>query len=242
MSSYVLTDAKLWVAQYDLSGDLNAIAVQNQAEAKDGTTFGAGTRIHKGGLKTVDLQCEGFYNPGTDLVDDVIFARIGTANLPVSCSPTGGAEGQPAYLFLSELARYRIGGEVGEMFPFSVEAEAQGQPLVKGLVLLNGVKGTTGNGTAVQLGAVSATQKVFAALHVLAASGGSPSVTVKLQSDDNSGFSSPTDRFTFAAKAAAGSEWAAPVSGAITDDWWRLTWTITGTTPSFTLVGVVGIL
>jgi hypothetical protein len=242
MTTYVMSDAKVWVAQYDVSGDLNALALANAAEVKDATTFGAGARIHRGGIKSVDLQLEGFYQAGTDLIDEIVFSRIGTPNLPVSCSPTGGAEGQTAYLFLAELARYRLGGEMGEMLPFTVEAEAQGQPLVKGQVLLNGIKGTTGNGTAVQLGAVGAGQKLYAALHVLAASGGTPSVTVKVQSDDNSGFTTPTDRITFGAKTSASYEWATPVGGAITDDYWRFTWTISGSTPSFTLVGVLGIL
>jgi len=235
MSSYVLTDAKLWVAQFDLSGDLNAIALASGAEAKDATTFGVGTRVRRGGIKTVDLQCEGFYQAGTDLVDDVVFSRIGTPDLPIACSPTGGAEGQPAYLFLAELARYQLGGQVGEMFPFTVEAETQGQPLVKGLVGLNGVKTIDGAAVARELGLVGAGQKLYAGLHVLAGSGGT--FTGRILSGTSGGVG--TLRVTFAAKTGPGFEWATLAGPIATDDWWAFDWTVTA--GSFTVVGVFGI-
>jgi len=62
-----------------------------------------------------------------------------------------------------------------------------------------------------------------------------------VQSDDAQAFLSPTDRITFAQATAIGAQWATPVSGAITDDWWRLSYTIGGTNPSFMVIVVVGI-
>jgi hypothetical protein len=235
MASYVLTNARLWVAQFDLSGDLNAIALASGADAKDATTFGVGSRVRRGGIKTVDLQCEGYYQAGTDLVDDVLFARIGTPTLPVACAPTGGADGEPAYLFLAELARYQLGGSVGEMFPFSVEAESQGAPLVKGLVGLNGVKTIDGAGVGRQLGLVGAGQKLYAGLHVLAGSGGT--FTGQILSGTSGGIGNL--RFTFAGKTGPGFEWASIAGPIATDDHWAFTWTVTA--GSFTVVGVFGI-
>jgi hypothetical protein len=56
-----------------------------------------------------------------------------------------------------------------------------------------------------------------------------------------SGFPSPATRLTFAQKTAAGYEFKS-AAGAITDDWWRVDWTIGGTaTPTFSFVVAVGI-
>jgi len=51
-----------------------------------------------------------------------------------------------------------------------------------------------------------------------------------------------TERVTFSQLADIGSEWATPVSGAITDDWWRIDWTIAGADPSFTILAALAII
>jgi hypothetical protein len=99
----------------------------------------------------------------------------------------------------------------------------------------------TGNGTARQLGLVGATQKLYASLHVVDASV-ADTLDVKIQSDDASGMGTPTDRITFTQATAVGAQYATPVSGPIaTDTWWRVSYTIGGTSPSFKFAVVVGI-
>jgi len=61
-----------------------------------------------------------------------------------------------------------------------------------------------------------------------------------LQSDDNSDFTSATDRATFTALTAIGSE-IKSVAGAVTDQYWRLNYTISGTNPSFSIHATIGI-
>ena len=54
-------------------------------------------------------------------------------------------------------------------------------------------------------------------------------MTLSIQSDDNAGFSSATNRITsFTAATARGYQWGS-VAGAVTDDYWRCVYTITGT-------------
>lgn len=243
MASQVLTDAKLYVASFDLSGDMNALALTYSADMLDATTFGQSARINKAGLKSIVAQHEGLWDSdGTDEPDDVFFSRIGTANVPVTISPQTGADGEVAFLFRAVHSEYAPGASVGDLFAFSVGMQGDdGAPLVRGMVLHPATARTaTGNGTARQLGAVSATQDVYGALHVLAASGTNPTLDVTVRSDDGSGFASPTTRLTFAQKTAIGSDWQT-AAGAITDDWWRVTYTIGGTNPSFTFVVAVGI-
>ncbi len=113
-------------------------------------------------------------------------------------------------------------------------------PLVRGILATSETVTATGSGTGHQLGAVSDSQSIYAGIHLLTAGGTTPSITVILESDDNSGFSSATTRATFTAYNYREGEWRSVV-GAITDDYWRFRWTVSGTNPSFQVRGFLGI-
>lgn len=240
MASQIIQNSKFYLDGYDLSGDLNLISIDYSAELQDSTTLGNASRLRSGGLKDIKAGIEGFFNMPAIDIQGVLFNKIGVANTPCTVSPIAGAEGDRAFLFMATEGNYAPGAAIGEMLKFSADAQGSGE-LVRGMVLLNGTKTATGNGTAFQLGAVGATQKLYASAHILTVSGSTPSVTLKVQSDDNSGMTTPTDRITLAAANAVGAQFATPVAGAITDDWWRVTWTISGGTPSFAMVVSVGI-
>lgn len=242
MAQYVLEDCKLYLDKYNLSGDMNNLALNPEIDVIDDTTFSSnGARRKVAGLQNVTADFQGYYEAGEGKVDDALFNAIGAVNSPVTICPTDGAAGEPGYIFRALTSQYSPGATVGEIFAFTVTAEGSGK-LVKGTVMLNGALTATGTGTARQLGAVTATQKLYAAIHAVTVSGTDPTLDLVVQSDDAEGFTDPTDRITFAQLTDEGSEWATPVAGAITDDWWRLSYTISGTDPSFTCVVVVGIL
>lgn len=238
MANQVVMDARVWLGALDLSGDANATALDYGVEALDDTALADTARSRTAGLRTIAAQCEGWWN---DAHDAALHGDLGISDVPLSlCPVAGAAEGAIAYIFLANTASFSRRAEIGGLFRFSAGAEARGAPLVRGSLLHNAARTASGNGGAWQLGSVGASQRMYAALHVLAVSGGSPSLAVKIQSDDASGFASPTDRIVFAAKTAAGYEWAS-ASGPIADDWWRVSFTISGTSPSFTFVVAAGI-
>ena len=241
MGVQILKDCKLWLAGFDLSGDMNALALDFGAELQDNSVFGDDTRSRAGGLKTVTFAHEGFWNGGADKVDDVLFGRLGLADEVMSVAPETGADGETAYVLRSVLGEYAPGGSVGEMLAFSVRGESGQGPLVRGTIMHNAARAASGNGVARQLGAVGATQRLYTTLHVVAASGTMPTLDVTVESDDGSGFPSPTTRVTFAQATAIGAEWASAIAGPITDDWWRIVYTIGGTGPSFTFIVIIGI-
>lgn len=245
MAAKVWTDVRLFWDAYNLSGDINALALNYGVELGDATVLLDASRRRRAGLKTIAFQHEGFVNYGVDQVDDALFNDIAVANVPMTiCPHNSGAEGEIAFFFNGLAGQYQPGGTVGEMHRFSVSGEADdGRDLIRGTVLNNATRTVTANGTAFNLGAVSATQKLYAVLHVFDPVAGSlPTLDVKIQSDDASGFVSPIDRITFAQKTNKGSQYATPVAGAITDTWWRAVWTIGGTGgPSFPFVVVIGI-
>lgn len=243
MASSSLKDATIYVAGYDLTGDMNAVALEYGAEMLDATTFGQTTRINKGGIRTVVMSAEGFWDAdGTDEPDDVIFSRLGTGNVPISIAPLAAAVGARAYLFRAVHAEYTVGGSTGEMLPFSVSAEgSDGQPVARGYVLhAAGSTSATGTGASVTLPALTAGQKLFGAIHVLSASA-ADTLDVVVQSDADNTYASPTTRLTFAQQSAAGgSDWQT-ADGAITDTEYRVSYTLGGVSPDFSFVVIIGI-
>lgn len=243
MAVYVLKNCKLYAEGYNLSGDMNQMELLSERDAVDNTVFGDDTEHSIPGLFRHTLNHQGFYQAdNADFqVDDVLNSMFATADQIVSICPTDGAAGERVFTIKSLEVNYSPGGRVGEAFAFTVSAKGVSD-LVRATVMETGAKTAIGTGTARQLGAVTANQKLYATMHVVAVSGTNPTLDMIIQSDDAEGFASAEDRITFSQATAIGAQWATPVEGAITDDWWRCSYTIGGTDdPSFTVVVLVGI-
>lgn len=238
MASQVLTNAMLWLAGYKLTGAMNALALDYGAELQDATVFGDTGRRRRAGLKTQVFNHQGYWDVGTgvgDASDEVLFPLVGVDAQPMLISPNG-VEGEPAYILRSVTGAYAPGAQIGQMFKFTVRGEgAVGEPLLAGTLLKNAVQGVgSGTGTAFNVGAVSATQKLYAALQYV----GSGLSAARVESD-TSGFPSPTTVVTFTGLAAArGTDWQV-IAGPITDTWWRVGWTVTAGTPEFVVTIVI---
>ncbi len=241
MTSQIWSNAKLFFGGYDMSGDVNALALKYGADLKESTNFASGGfRERKPGLKDVTFAHAGFWNGGAGNIDDTLFADLALADVPMTLSPMTGAEGDVAYSFKANEAAYTADAKIGSMFAFSVSGSGDGD-LIRGTIAHNAARTVGGNGSIFNLGAVGAAQKLFAALHVLAVAGGGPiQFNCKVQSAPTIGFLAPTDRILFAQAGAIGAQWAAPVPGAITDAYWRVVYTLSGIT-SVTFAVAIGI-
>lgn len=238
MSIQVFKNNAVYFDGYDLTGYSNSLTIDQGAEAKDATVFGATTKTNVGGLKTAALGVQGFWNSTPDLG---LMGALGVSGKLISACPTNTA-GDPAYMMAAVVGTYTCNGQVGDVFPYSLSAAAGGN-LVRGtLCEKNTAISVTANGTARNLGAVAAGQKLYAGLHVLSVSGTSPTLDVTINSAATDSWGAPTLRATFTQKIAIGAE-LKEVSGAITDGWWRPTMTIGGTaTPTFSFVLILAIL
>jgi len=234
----VYRDQKCWLDGLNLTGKLNSMAIQCKINANDTTVFGNTTRTNGAGLFENTASVAGFYDP---TYDASLNTYLGVADKPFSFSSTGTA-GAVAYSFKALQGSYTpMQGSVGDEHGFSAEAMGSGR-LIRGTLAINGSALTSsGNGSGYQLGTISSTQKLYAVLHVTAASGTSPTLDAIIQSDNNSGFTTPLTRVTFTQKTAIGSQWS-EVSGAITDDYWRVNYTIAGTNPVFDFIVILAIL
>lgn len=243
MSAFILTNTRFWADGCDLTGAANKVEVMAEVEAKDATTYASGGwREQLGGLASSTWKASGFWEAGDpSLVDDALWSTLGGIRA-VTAVPTAGAVGDVAYLTNALHSTYAILGDIGEVAPWSGEFSSS-WPLVRGVVAhpAGTARTATGPGTALQLGAVAAGQRAYVTAHVLSVAGTTPSLTVRVESDDNAGFTSPTTRATLTAATSTGGQIARTDGTAITDTYWRVAWTISGTGPSFLFAAALGI-
>lgn len=246
MTKLVLLDTRVFVSGADLSGSGNKIEIGEEAEAKPTTNWRSGGAVENlAGLSKVEISAAGQWEAGTaGSVDDSFWANRRVLE-PWSVGPTDASDtdyGSLMYLTKALRTKLTHWGDLGDVAGW--DASAKGTwPLVRGQSAHpSGTPRTaTGSGTALQIGAVADGQYMYANLHVLSVAGtGTPSITVGVDSDDAVGFPSSTARGSFAAKTAVDGE-AIRIAGPITDDWWRLSWTITGSSPSFLFLVTMGI-
>lgn len=242
MGKFVLLDARLFAPGADLSGASNKIELTSEIEDKDATNYrSAGWKEVLGGLGSAEISAEGQWEAGDpSFVDDAAWATLGGVG-PYTVCPSDSTAGALAYITSGMRADYTIGESVGEIAPWTSTVKSS-WPLVRGqIVHPPGLARTAdGNGTAVELGAVPAGKRLYAALHVLSATGTTPAVTARIESGDED-FETPTTRLTFTAATEPGGQILRGDGTAITDTHYRVAWDVTGTTPSFMFCVSLGI-
>lgn len=239
MAIHILQDATLWLNDVAVRDIANTLQWDSARETQDNTVFGKSARTMTPGLQTVSVSASGFADM-TDFDGDLFDIYDNATVSPLSASATGG-DGDVAYTSQGlAVSLQPLGGSVGDMAALAIQADGSGGVRsVRGTILhAETAETATGVGTGRELGAVSATQSVFGALHVVSASA-SDTLDVVVESDVDNTFTTPTTQLTFAQATGKTGEFAS-TAGAVTDTWWRVSFTIGGASPSFTFVVVVG--
>ena len=234
MAKEVVKNGAVYIDGYDLTTDHTDITlalVQNAIEANCMQADDAGTakfmQTWLAGQKSFSLAHSGYSEAGTGKIGTVVADRWGTAGTIFTVCGAGSAIGNVAYSgYCTGYQHQEIEGQVGGMAGYAAAGFSQGTPCFRGTILGTGLKSTTGNGTAYNLGAITAgTNALYAALHVTAITGSDFDLTVDIYSDSDANFSSPTKRASFSAITAITSE-IISLATAVTDAYWRATWTI----------------
>jgi len=237
MGKQVLKNIRLYAGAFSLHSETNNAALQRRLEVVDASTFGVSSREKASALHDWSASYQGFVDYDTTTVqaqldDDQAAGNLVTVSFGgVSAAPVGSI-GYAGRALHAEVSRF---GQLAQMAPFTLNVQGSGR-LVPGTVMENAAIVATGNGAGAQLGAVSAAQKAYCALHCVAFDG--TSLDINVESDDNAGFTTAVVRGSFAQLTDVGSEWL-EISGPITDDYWRLDYTLVGT--SATIFAVMGI-
>lgn len=238
MAKSVLTNCLIALGGYNLRCNTNQVAIAYDADAPECTTFCNDTHTYaEGGLKTAAISCGGFFEaPQPDLQ---LYTRIGATGVPITvCKSITPAD--VAYFQNAMAVQYNPNAQIGQLLGFSLATAAQDK-LYRGTLMeyRTAISGN-GTGTGRQLGAVTADQDIVCCLHVTKAGGSTPSLTVIVESDDNAGFTTATTRLTMAAATDLTAE-IKLAAGAITDDYWRLRWTTSGSALDFDFIGSLAI-
>ena len=238
----------LWVADRDVACDVNQCDLTVTVAELSTTVFGCADSTDRGwessisGKRSAKLAYAGFSDFSAADLSGQTFADLGGLQ-PITVTPdipATPALGDLAYFFRARRYEVSMVDTHGDVAKVSVTAGGSGDVIRGRLMVPKSAITATGSSASSQVGAVSATQSVYASLHVFTVSGTSPTLDVTVGSDDNSGLTSETSRLTFPQATGVGSGWQS-LAGAITDDYWVVNYTIGGTTPSFTFAVAIGI-
>lgn len=231
MGNFVFQNQKVFLAHYNLTANVNAIALSATRDTLDDTTLGSNTKSNFPGLMNVTFNIEGLYE-GSTQGDVGLSSQIGIQGRPFTIVQSSSSGSQAYFLNAMQADYTPFNNSVGELAGFSaggVTAKGSSAPanLINGFVTYWTENFTTSitstSGTAMQLGAVSSQQRIYGAVHVFSTPTSQHSVTPTLYSASASNASSSqwTARLSFSAYTTAGSSFmSAP--GAITDTWWMV--------------------
>ncbi|MEU9285966.1 hypothetical protein AB0D57_14880 [Streptomyces sp. NPDC048275] len=244
MAKTILTNVRTFAVAADLTSASNKVELSAEVEDKDSTNYASqGWKEVIGGIASAEISAEGQWEAGDpSKVDDASWAALGGVG-PWSISGNNDASvGGLVYFTRAMRSDYKMFDAVGEVAPWTGTAKSA-WPLVRGQFAHppGTARTASGNGTGLQLGAVAAGKRVHAALHVLSVAGTTPSLTARVESSVDNTFSAPTTRLSFNAATGVVGQILRSDGTAITDTWWRVAWTISGTTPSFLFVASLGI-
>lgn len=248
MAVLALTDAEILAGPLRLTGRANEVDLTLESAELDVTTFDSGGWMELlGGIRMARARTAGFYDAdaietGGLNFDEELFDELGGSQYPLTVSATK-TDGGVAYIGGIKRGSLTMLGDVGAAAPFATEMWGDGV-FARGALIhpANVLRTSSGTGTAVTLGTVATGRSLVAAIHILAVSAdASPQLTVVIQRDDNSGFSSATTVASLGPLAAPGSSLTV-VAGPITpDDRYRVSYTISGTNPSMRFAAAVGV-
>lgn len=248
MAVLALTGAEILAGPLRLTGRSNEVDLTLEANELDVTTFDSGGWTERlGGIRMAQVSAAGFYDAdaietGGLTFDSELFSALGGSQAPMTVSATQ-ADGAVAYIGGFKRGSLTMLGNVGDAAAYSTDMWGDGV-FGRGALIhpATTLRTSTGTGTAVTLGTIATGRSLVAAIHILKVSAdASPQLTVVIQRDDNSGFTSPTTVLSVGPVAAPTSSLSV-VAGPITpDDRYRVSYTISGTNPSMRFAAAVGI-
>ena len=248
MAKQVLTNVRYFLGYVDLTTQSNKVELNWDAEDKDTTNFGSsGKKERIAGAEDVIINAEGHDEHGSlGYIGDYWWdsRRLVEAH---TVGPHTADVGSMAYITEAVKLAKKSMGPAGEVLGYTLGASGNAGLGVGQIAQSPGSPVTAdADGTAIELGALSAGQRLVASLHVLSVAGtNTPELTMIVESDTVEAFSgSPETRLTFSTFTAIGSEVQRSAIGAHADSWYRVSFDVEdngGTGESFLVVAAIGI-
>jgi hypothetical protein len=229
MATFVMIAPTVLVDEFSLTslidGATELIGTCNMVERK--RSDGGGFKHYLPGLNEFDATQTLYADPADTGWIDLAPGARNDQRIVTATANNGATAGEYLHSHRGYFSSVmKLGGGVGELATTSFATKSSDPPIINGVVGAPLVSRTTAGltGTAIAMTGPSATQSMYACLHVTAAAG--TNLVVKVQSDDAIGFPSPTDRITFSTMSAVGSQWSSVAGNLSTETHWRVVITI----------------
>ena len=199
----------------------------------DVTTLGDSSKNFIGGIDEWSFNVDGVFDNATTAgsVHAAMNSPLAASDtVAVSVAPTGFAAGSAVWVFPAKEVTYEVKSQVEGAVEYSLAYGAGTAPSVGVSLADLAAVTTTSNGTS-QDNTAATSNGFVAQLHITAVSGTTPSLTAVVQHSTNN--STWTTLGSFTAATAVGSQ---VITGTGTvNRYVRIAWTVSGTTPSFTV-------
>lgn len=243
MAIFHAKSAAVLVGVSDFSGVLSSVRIGVNNPTPPATAFADTDETYVEGQASFEIDHNGMFNTASPAYDGEMFTNLTGVIRPVGVYPEGfGSAGNLGYEGEASPRSQDRQSRVSEVLLLNVSWRGD-KPLVTTEVLYRS-SALTASATSAsrQIGSLSATQEMVCVYRVITTpSGGSPTLDAVLRSDDASDMVGNTTRHTFSQTTTSRDFQVARVAGAITDTWWDIDFTITGTTPSYDVVVTIGI-
>lgn len=233
------TLSKLWVHRWDFSGISNQIGVELGVEFQEWQTFQSDGPSRLATTPTGTIKQNGyFFDTGANTFEQEMAEAIaGSETMYVAALLGTDTATCPAYVArAADLEGMTISTPFDGLISLS-GTWARGAGILRGLRAYDGAISATGAQAYIDLGAAGAAGG-YVWLFVQSITGTASGATFVVQSDDNTGFSSPAAEATFTVSAVGGYEQA--MSGAI-DRYVRLNVTSMGGATGFAVGLIVAV-
>jgi hypothetical protein len=227
---------RIWFDGLAATGYLENVDADGNVQAIDVTTLMNTAKTFIPGLEDSKIKMKGFYNAETtndQLTFDYWLDSRKRTIFPITYYPQGGGTlGDPAYILYGLLTSYTIDSVVKDAVSIKNEFMTNKGLLAAKVLFPLAAESTSNAGSTSLDNAAASTKGGSAVINVQAASGTTPSLTVKLQhSTDNSTWSDVSGG-SFGALNTVSAKFI-EFTGTV-NRYLRIVSTITGTTPSFT--------
>ena len=233
--------ATVYKDEIDITGISNGVTINIDNVLGDVTAFADTDMTYVEGTPRFTIDYSGIYSKASPNFDAEIFADLTSVERAVGVYEQGITAGNLGWEGKTNVSRAPYTARTNSAILLDVSWTGS-DPIVPTIVHhYDATFDATHTPDPQQVGAVSATQKFVCVVRAFSTSGTSETLNIVLQSDNGVGFDTPTTRHTFTEITSSATHQIAEVSGAITDDYWRCTLTLGGSSPSYDLLVTMGI-
>jgi len=226
------TNTTVLYGKIAMAAYLRNVTPRFSQDMADASVLSSTSKVYFPSLENYDFTLDGLFdsNTGAGTMLNEITSNLGSSTATAATvAPNGFSLGSSAWLIPSITANYDVTSSVADLVGFTLNLSANG-PANYG-VCLSSLAALTATGTSTSHDNTTGTSNgALINLHVTAASGTTPSLAMVVQHSTNN--STWTTLGTFTTLTSTGSQ-ALQVTGTV-NRYVRLSYTITGTSPSFT--------